>query len=756
MAWNQVRLADVMPTKDVANEDRDRMFAEIRVLKALKHKNIMSFCDSWLDAKTHTINFITELFTSGTLRQYRKRHKHVDSEVLKRWAWQILCGLVYLHGHNPPIIHRDLKCDNIFINGSDGVVKIGDLGLATMLRSRTAPQSVLGTPEFMAPELYEEEYDDRVDVYSFGMALLELATLEYPYSECTNAAQIYRKVSLGVRPQGLQKVTSRDLAEFINTCIAGRAQRPRARQLLKHPYFDSVRQTLMPCKSEMSLVAAAAAGVAIPAPIDHLNASGNTRTSGSAAAVPTAVAPGDYIEGGGEVGMPTTTTTTSGSAIQSGGGGGPPSVASSASEEPMLPSKSTTPGAPAYSAVAATAIAPSMATTTTTTTAAEAAGTMTTAPDGSSPPLLHGGGGDAASVQSQRSNASELAAVLVGLEKGSASGRIGVDSRSSNTADAGSRMGSRTTSRNPSPPDSPFNKGPTTAAAGGSSAYSSPLPVASPQGSDVDESLSNCRCAATERCFQVMGKVRADEADRDKTLLNLRLRIKEPDGSNRTVEFEFDLTHDTVGSVASEMVSDLELSPEDADTITAAMKWEISKLSANMEGAASVNLESAAAALQAGLMENALLQANSLAEQMEENEEGGDDGGGGGVDDDVKVDSRAIGGSGGPLLGGSDDERWQEAVEGHRPPSTLPSNCSASSLVSEASVASAHSLQSVQSAQSVQSIQSSPAQLGLPSDASSSRQHTTPGPPTLSGMQRLTRTTSVDRHYKSMAGQQGM
>jgi WNK lysine deficient protein kinase len=56
-----------------------------------------------------------------------------------------------------------------------------------------------GTPEFMAPELYDEQYDDRVDVYSFGMCLLELATLEYPYSECRNAAQIYRKVTL-VRP----------------------------------------------------------------------------------------------------------------------------------------------------------------------------------------------------------------------------------------------------------------------------------------------------------------------------------------------------------------------------------------------------------------------------------------------------------------------------------------------------------------------------------------------------------------------------
>ena len=48
----------------------------------------------------------------------------------------------------------------------------------------------------MAPELYDEEYDDRVDVYSYGMCLLELATLQYPYCECRNAAQIYRKVTL--------------------------------------------------------------------------------------------------------------------------------------------------------------------------------------------------------------------------------------------------------------------------------------------------------------------------------------------------------------------------------------------------------------------------------------------------------------------------------------------------------------------------------------------------------------------------------
>lgn len=52
-----------------------------------------------------------------------------------------------------------------------------------------------GTPEFMAPELYEEDYNELVDIYSFGMCFLEMVTMEYPYSECRNPAQIYKKVT---------------------------------------------------------------------------------------------------------------------------------------------------------------------------------------------------------------------------------------------------------------------------------------------------------------------------------------------------------------------------------------------------------------------------------------------------------------------------------------------------------------------------------------------------------------------------------
>lgn len=53
----------------------------------------------------------------------------------------------------------------------------------------------IGTPEFMAPEVYDEEYNELVDVYAFGMCVLEMVTFDYPYSECTHPAQIYKKVT---------------------------------------------------------------------------------------------------------------------------------------------------------------------------------------------------------------------------------------------------------------------------------------------------------------------------------------------------------------------------------------------------------------------------------------------------------------------------------------------------------------------------------------------------------------------------------
>ncbi|KAK9110445.1 hypothetical protein Sjap_018505 [Stephania japonica] len=232
VAWNQVKIDEVLRSPD----DLERLYSEVHLLKTLKHKNIIRLYNSWVDEDKKTVNMITELFTSGSLRQYRKKHKRVDMKAVKGWARQILVGLDFLHSHNPPIIHRDLKCDNIFINGNHGEVKIGDLGLATVMQ-HSHPQSVTGTPEFMAPELYDEDYNELVDIYAFGMCILEMVTLEYPYNECKNTAQIYKKVSSGIKPASLSKVKDEGVKLFIEKCLVPAALRPPARELLKDPFL---------------------------------------------------------------------------------------------------------------------------------------------------------------------------------------------------------------------------------------------------------------------------------------------------------------------------------------------------------------------------------------------------------------------------------------------------------------------------------------------------------------------------------------
>ncbi|KAH8490571.1 hypothetical protein H0E87_022923 [Populus deltoides] len=261
VAWNRVKLNQVLCSPD----DLQRLYSEVHLLSTLNHDSIIKFYTSWIDVRQKTFNFITEMFTSGTLREYRKKYTRVNIRAIKKWARQILEGIVYLHGHDPPVIHRDLKCDNIFVNGHLGQVKIGDLGLAAILRGSQSAHSVIGTPEFMAPELYEENYNELVDVYSFGMCVLEMLTSEYPYSECTNPAQIYKKVTSvksgfilrfiisdeleydlhiifvmqGKLPAVFHRIQDLEAQRFIGKCLVTAAKRLSAKELLLDPFLAS-------------------------------------------------------------------------------------------------------------------------------------------------------------------------------------------------------------------------------------------------------------------------------------------------------------------------------------------------------------------------------------------------------------------------------------------------------------------------------------------------------------------------------------
>lgn len=117
------------------------------------------------------------------------------------------------------------------------MVKIGDLGLAAIRRKSHVAHCV-GTPEFMAPEVYEEQYNELVDIYSFGMCVLEMVTFEYPYSECTHPAQIYKKVISGMKPDALYKVQDPEVRGFVEKCLATVSRRLPASELLRDSFLQ--------------------------------------------------------------------------------------------------------------------------------------------------------------------------------------------------------------------------------------------------------------------------------------------------------------------------------------------------------------------------------------------------------------------------------------------------------------------------------------------------------------------------------------
>lgn len=238
VAWNVVHLAGV------PRDQRSRVVNEVQLLERLHHHNIISFHGSWVNRERQQVNFVTEILSSGTLKSFINKVQVIRWKIAKRWAIQILKGLEYLHSQDPPVIHRDLKCENIFYNGTSGDLRIGDLGLSTTHR-HGKQLSVLGTPEFMAPDMYEDNpYDEKVDVYAFGMVMLEIFTKEVPYRECSNPAQIYKKVSRGDPPEVLRRIRSSHAREFIKFCLGymdenGKYIRPSTTEVLSHDFLNS-------------------------------------------------------------------------------------------------------------------------------------------------------------------------------------------------------------------------------------------------------------------------------------------------------------------------------------------------------------------------------------------------------------------------------------------------------------------------------------------------------------------------------------
>ncbi|XP_056691312.1 serine/threonine-protein kinase WNK8-like [Spinacia oleracea] len=251
IAWSVVVLSDRI-VNSVPN--LWHLIVEANLMKLLDHKNIVKCHHFWIDYSKRNLHMITEIFSSETLLHYIVRHVPVDDTSTKNWCRQILQGLDYLHTRDPPIAHRDVKLLNIFVDGNTGIVKLGDFGFARFIEPGTSLNNCVGSPMYMAPEIFQGNYNHMVDIHAFGICVLWMVTREKPYSEFINNDEFYRKIKEGVKPVLLNNVTDPQIKHFLDRCFAPASTRSPAIDLLNDPFLTQIESSPSQVESSLSQV----------------------------------------------------------------------------------------------------------------------------------------------------------------------------------------------------------------------------------------------------------------------------------------------------------------------------------------------------------------------------------------------------------------------------------------------------------------------------------------------------------------------